>query len=321
MVSSTFTTALKAVTDDALEELKSKNPNQTLRNILLYGRFEDFFDSLEDNIKHLLRDEKASYTEPVRQCYDTLFRELTQAFMRCRESIVGPEVLKDLRQVEINQAKPDSDFQLFARRCCLNVFELCLDEYLLIERFFFHTSTWSEHFDEGKLVSVGRYAEELEQMRLSHIKTLDAFLTPYLIKGDLDRICNLIYWLETTFLGSAETRQERIQRINANVLLRDHLWPLCDSLFIKAARDLERFKPSADDLRIGGVQSGTTGKSNTVPNIGTEIEIANDPKTPAPSVSTAYPTVKTAVRLLVLYNESTHERPASHLLLFSDQFL
>lgn len=93
-----------------------------------------------------------------------------------------------------------------------------------------------------------------------------------------------------------------INEASATFLLTKHLYPLCDSLFIEAAKALQRFRPSADDLKIGGAQlSGK--KISATKSDGTDVEIANDPQTPAHAVSTAYPTVKTAVRLLILYNE------------------
>jgi hypothetical protein len=312
MVQTAFTIALKAVTDDALEQLKSKNPNQTLRHILLNGKFEDFFDDLGPVIQHLLRNEKVAIPGSVVQYYETLSNELTQAYLRSRESLVSPEVLKDLRQTELvaKPGAPESDFQLFARRCVLNVFEFCLNEYTLVERFFYHDRTvWSERSDMVKWDTISRNAETMEQMRLSYINSLHAVLTPYLTKGDLDRICNLINWLETTYLGASETEEEHLHRRSAQFYLDKHLWPLCDSLFINTARELERFKPSLNDLKLGGA------KSNASQNVGNDIEISHPDQMTAPSVSTAYPTVKTAVRLLILYNESSHERPVSHPLL------
>lgn len=316
MVQSTFFTALKEVTDKALEQLKSDNLNETQSHVLLYGNFEDFFDALGSNIQHLLRDDKVPISGSVAQLYKTLSQELTQAFIRSRYSLVSPQVSKALRQTEIiaKPESPESDFQLFARRCVLNVFEFCLQEHALFLRFFLrdgHDRIWSQRAESVKLDTTNDNAVELDQIRKSYIDTLYAFLEKYL-KGDLIRVCNLITYLESTYLGYGESEEEYIHKLSATFLLSKHLWPLCDFSFIEAAKDLQRFRPSADDLKIGGTQSGGSKKSNANQNVDTNVEIAHDPRTPAASVSTAYPTVKTAVHLLILYNEGTHERNVSH---------
>jgi hypothetical protein len=98
-------------------------------------------------------------------------------------------------------------------------------------------------------------------------------------------------------------------------MLSEFLWPLSDSLFIKAASEFEHFKPSADDLKIGGLVPEESKKFDAVQKVDNNIQIANDPQTPAAPVSTAYPTVKTAVSLLVMYNDSMYDRPVSTFLI------
>ncbi|TGO66128.1 hypothetical protein BOTNAR_0067g00050 [Botryotinia narcissicola] len=158
------------------------------------------------------------------------------------------------------------------------------------------------------------YLEKLEESCLSHVNILHSFLTPYLSNGDLHRVCDLVTWLGDTFI-SAEAHEDESrdgQRLAAQVLLGVHLWPLADQLFIMEAKKLEHFKPSPEDLRIISPNAPKLSNEKSIPTSGLRVDTALKPLEESTSVesgvSNAFPTVKTAVSLLVLYNESMHER-------------
>jgi hypothetical protein len=333
MIQMAFTSAVKAVTDEVSKQLKAKDQSETAQYILLYGKYEDIVTSLGPQVERLLKT--AEYTFggkeahgsrhqrsrpcPYIQQYHSLFNQLAQAYIKCREP-VGPLVSKNLRQFASSEPKPEIDFQLFARRCVIHVFDVCHNELKLTDRFFFDGPLLTDYSDDIPLNAAANYAEQLEQNRLSHVKTLYTFLTPYLINGDLHRVCDLINWLESMYPVAtyknpdARDTQQNAHRSTALFLLSEHLWPLCDSLFIKAASEFQHYKPSVEDLTIGASPSEELKKSDVSQKVDADIEIAHDPQTPAHSVSTAYPTVKTAVRLLIMYNEhneSTYDRPVS----------
>lgn len=327
LIQMAFSSAMKDVSDDVAKQLKAKDQNETTQYILLYGKYESLAEGLEPQIKKLLssaeyafgRKEDKHSRSPYVQEYHELFRQILEAYLKGREP-VGPLVLKNLRQYANTEPKPDKDFQLFAHRCVQHVFDICRDEMQLIDKFFFNGPILTNYSNGESSVALGNYAEKLEENRLSHIKTLHTFLIPYLSNGDLHRICNLLNWLETTYLGSIDTEEERdssqnVHRSAAQCMLSEFLWPLSDSLFIKAASEFEHFKPSADDLKIGGLVPEESKKFDAVQKVDNNIQIANDPQTPAAPVSTAYPTVKTAVSLLVMYNDSMYDRPVSTFLI------
>jgi hypothetical protein len=143
---------------------------------------------------------------------------------------------------------------------------------------------------------------KLESNRLSHLKILHNFLTPYLSHGELHRICDVVNWLETMYLGSVEgdDDNESPQEHNAaaRTLLSEYLWPLSDALFIRAATEIEHFKPTSEDLKI----------SSKAPIKGTSD---NTQSTAGLVLTNAFPTVRTAVGLLVMYNDSMYDRPVS----------
>lgn len=313
----TFSSALREVLDNVSKELKSKDQNETTQYILLYGKYESIIENLGPQVEKLLttgefafgRNGDDTHRSSYVQQYHELYKQISEAYLKSRDP-VGPLVSKNLRLFSTNDPKPETDFQLFARRCVQYVFDICQNELKLVEKF----------FDGGPLLAAypessnasTNYAEKLEQNRLSHVKALHTFLTPYLSNGDLHRICDLVNWLETMYLAAAESNEEKdssqeAHKSAAQMLLSDHLWPLSDALFIKAASELEHFKPSPDDLKIGISEDSSKSSASQ------KVQIAHDAGIPAASVSTAYPTVKTAVGLLVMYNESMFDRPVSYL--------
>jgi hypothetical protein len=318
-----FSSAVKEVADDVSKKLKEKDHNETSQYILLYGNYEGILDSLGPQLERFLgtaeyafgtkldRHHRSPY---VRQYHET-FRQITEAWLKGREP-VALLVSKNLRLFTTTDPKPETDFQLFAHRCVQHVFDICQHEAKLTDKFFIDGPILAEYSGPEPWTVMANYSEKLEQNRLSHIKTLHTSLTTYLSNGDLHRICDLVNWLETTYMGPVDSEEDRdsaqhVHRFTAQVLLTEYLWPLSDALFIKAARELEFFKPSADDLKIGGLSSEESKQPNALQKVDTNIKVANDPPMPAVPISTAYPTVTTAVSLLVMYNDSVYDRPVS----------
>jgi hypothetical protein len=262
-----FSASIKEVSDDVAKQLKTKDLNETTQYILLYGKYDSLAESLEPQIKKLLCSAEYAFgrkgdtrsRSPYVSEYHELFRQITEAYLKGREH-VGPLVLKNLRHYSTREPKPEKDFQLFARRCVQYVFEICRNEMQLIDKFFFDGPILIDYSGGESSVVLGNYADKLEENRLSHVNTLHAFLIPYLSNGDLHRICDLQNWLETAYLGHIDNEEERISphnvhRPTAQFLLSKLLWPLSDTLFIKAASEFEHYKPSAVDLKFGGLAS------------------------------------------------------------------
>jgi hypothetical protein len=158
------------------------------------------------------------------------------------------------------------------------------------------------------------YAERLHDNALSHLVTLNTFLTPYLSHGDLQRICYLVNWLETTYISSGDEESDAGQTADgrrwiAQVLLSKYLWPTMDLLFIKAAGEIEQFKPSQEDLRFATKYIPLAGERKKSSTGQIAAEKSGDPDLQAPTALNAYPTVQTAVKLLVMYNEGSYDRP------------
>jgi len=322
-----FSSVLRDVFDDVSKQLKAKEHNETAEYILLYGKYEAIAEDLDSPLKTILRSREFSFgckgdeldqSSYIEQ-YHELYRQILDSFLKFREP-VGQVLLKNLKKFAAGDPKPDTEFNLFARHCVQHVLDLCHHELKLAEKFFAGGPILAEYPAQASWNAAGGYEEKLEQNRSVHIKSLHVFLTPYLSNGDLHRVCDLVNWLENIYLapleGSEDSDTPQEYRRAAHVLLNDHLWPLSDILFIKAAAEIEHFKPTADDLRITTDEMIKTKGSK---NDDLKVKIVGDSQTTAGStISSAYPTVKTAVGLLVMYNDSMYDRPVSSVVKISE---
>lgn len=327
IVQVTFSSSLKEVLEDVSKQLKAKDHSETAEYILMYGRYESVAEDLEPPLKAILnsgefalgqkgdKTNRASYIEQ----YHELYKQLVDAFLRCREP-VGQLLLKNLKQFAATEPKPEIDFNLFSRRCVQHVLDICYHELELAVKFFHHGPILAEYPELNLTSSSCNYVESLEQSRLSHVKSLHNFLTPYLSNGDLHRVCDLVNWLENKYLTSVEGGEENDSpqeyQSCVQVLLNDHLWPLSDTLFINAAIEIEHFKPSPNDLKISVFTAQPLVDETSKAKIGKSeelgVQIGQDTHEPVLTVANAYPTVKTAVRLLIMYNDNMYDRPVSH---------
>lgn len=316
-----FTTSLREVSDDVAKELKAKDHTETAEYILLYGKFENVEANLGSQIQRLLKSSEFAFGQkgddrPPRiyaDRYHELFGQLTEAYLRSRDS-VGILVTKNLKKY-IASDKPDTNFEHFARRCVQYILDLCHNEQNLVTQFFQDGPLLSDY---GTLVGWNKssdYAGKLEDNILSHLATLHTFLLPYLSNGDLNRVCSLVDWLETMYMSSAEGEMDHYQaqdgrRSIAQALLSKHLWKTLDELFLKAANDISQFKPSPDDLKVTSKITVITNKTSRPVVKKDDVEGESQGLDPRASVvSNAYPTVQTAVKLLVMYNEGVYDRP------------
>jgi hypothetical protein len=310
-----LTTALKEVSDDVSKQLRSKEHNETAEYVLLYGKYEKILEDLGPQLEKLLqspqfafgrvgdRTDRSAYIDQ----YHNLYNQIVVSYLKSREQ-VGPLVLKNLRKFAAADPKPEVDFESFARRSVQYVLDICYNEQTLVTKFFHGGPllvTWN------KVTTT--YAERLEGNILSHLAALNTFLAPYLSPGDLQRICKLVNWLETIHMTSSDEeaivddpRDDR--RWIAQALLSKYLWPSLDALFIKAAAEIEHFKPSQEDLRFATKHIPLAGERKKSATSQNPIEKSEDPDTETPTVLNAYPTVRTAVKLLVMYNEGSYDR-------------
>lgn len=300
-----FSSALKGVTDDVNKQLKTKEVTETTEYILLYGRYETVISELGSPLETILKTSEFAFNDTKHQSpyipqWQELWKQLADAYIKSREP-VGPLVLKNLRKFTTSDPKPEADFKSFARRCVQYIFDICHNELNLQEKTFQDGPHWNKSPE---------LLEKLEQNRLSHVTTLSTLLTPYLSNGDLTRICTLTGWLEAVYLAPGDVdmdsdRSKEVGKLTAHVLLDKHLWPLSDSLFLKAAAEMEHYKPTPDDLKLKNRPASPVDEKKPAD------ENKDSPAFASPAMSSAFPTVRTAVKLLIMYNDAVYDRPVS----------
>ncbi|CAL3971672.1 unnamed protein product [Diplocarpon coronariae] len=326
LVQTAFSSALHEVSDGVSKELKAKEHNETSEYILLYGKYETVYENLGFSVQKLLKSAEFAFGQqgddnppsPYFHPYHALYTQLIDAFLKSREP-VGTLVTKNLKKFAAKE-KADTDFESFARLCVQHVLDICHNEQKLVTKFFQGGPLLADYQPlEGYTKNI-EYAGRLENNILSHLETLHLFLLPYLSNGDLQRICDLVNWLETMCMSSNyedldSDQLEDGRRSIAQALLSKYLWKSLDALFLKAATEIEHFKPTPEDLRV-------TAKAKIITNETTKVADIDGPGgiqvhgTHAPLVSNSYPTVKTAVKLLVMYNEGVYDRPRTSDVLY-----
>jgi hypothetical protein len=318
LVQIAFTSALKEVSDEVSKQLRSKEHNETAEYVLLYGKYETILENLGPHLEKLFkspdfafgrvgeRTNRSAYADQ----YHNLYSQIVISYLKSREP-VGPLVLKNLRKFAASDPKPDVDFESFARRSVQYVLDICHNEQTLVTNFFDGGPLLADYQDLEAWSKSAEYAGRLEENILSHLAALNTFLSPYLNNGDLQRICKLVNWLETIYMPSADGEMDADhprddRRSIAQALLSKYLWTSLDSLFIKAAADIEHFKPSQEDLKFTTKHVPLAGERNKPTN---RQDVTEKPMEPEPTVLNAYPTVRIAVKLLVMYNEGSYDRP------------
>ena len=303
------------------KQLAAKDHNETTEYILLYGKYETAKEKLGDTVDKLLTTDDFAFGREGDQKnrsaygpqYHNLYSSLLEAYIKSRDPVV-PLVLKSLRKFAPKSSTlTEADLKVFARRCIQWVFDTCHNEISLVEKYFKDgplMTQYSEDLVDWK-VSID-YLKRLEQTCLSHIATLHSFLTPYLNKGDLHRLCDLVNWLETTYMGSPGDNENIAQDghiLAAQALLGIHLWPLLDQQFISAAAEFEHFRPSHEDLKVEVKRPTSSASKRSSFSLNHRRMSGMDQSIAAgPGVPNAYPTVQKAINLLIMYNDSMFDR-------------
>ncbi len=191
-----------------MKDLKAKEHNETAEYILLYGKYETVYENLGHSVQKLLKSADFAFgqkgddtaTGPYVHQYHELYNQLIDAFLKSREP-VGTLVLKNLRKIATKE-KPETDFEHFARLCVQHVLDICHNEQKLVTQFFQDGPLLADYQPLDAYSKSIEYAGKLENNILSHLETLHTFLLPYLSNGDLQRICDLVNWLETMYMAS-----------------------------------------------------------------------------------------------------------------------
>jgi hypothetical protein len=306
------------------KQLGEKDHSQTTEYALLYGKIEVIIQQLGLALAKLLTTADFAFSPqyegqvhraPYEQQYYQFFNDVLEEFVKVRQ-IVGTLVQKNLRKFTAIKPSPETEFEFFARNCVQYVLEICHNEVELANTIFLKGPLVKDYVPLGSMTTYGSYADKLDSNIKSLVTILFKFLEPYLSKGKLHQICDLLSWVDTMYMSS-EVDDDNNDRSNedlrrfAQFLLTEHLWPLADASFNRAIADLEHFRPSAGDLTTSAIGTDLTRvdedeKPNGGSNLGTNANNLTDHRAHTllgPGLANAYPTVKIAVNLLVMYKD------------------
>ncbi|RKF64391.1 Conserved oligomeric Golgi complex subunit 3 [Erysiphe neolycopersici] len=311
-----LSSVFKDVTDEVSKELRSKDHNETSEYMLLYGKYKAIQARLGSQVEELLKTENFVFGKkgdnvkisPYALRYHDLWGQVVDVYIKNREP-VATVVSKNLKKF-ISVEKLDTDFDASARRAINYVLDICHNEKALMMHYFQNGPILAEYKPlQGWTKSIN-YAAKLEENILSHLKTLHNIIYPLIVKDAPQRVYDIVNWLETICVTPTDddvdveiSRSDR--KMFGQAYLRKFLWKSMDDIFINAAAELEHYKPTADDLKIDRALTSKEAELPTSDRTPTKVfDFHHDTQ-----VSTAYPTVKIAIKLLVLYNDGFIDRP------------
>ncbi len=312
---------MKEVTDEVTKELRLKDHNETAEYILTHGRYETVYENLGPQVEKLLTTRDFAFGQvgsdeplgPQVSRFHEFYYQLVESYLKAREP-VAIIVSKNLKKYVTNE-KPDAEFDSFARLCIQHILDVCHNEQKLVTRFFHDGPLLADYGPIEGWNKSTQYGGRLEDNILSHLEPLNTTLVPYLSTGGVEKICGVVNWLETMYMtvsdGDLDDYSHTDKKPIAHAFLIRHLYKLLDNIFLKTAGEINQFKPSQEDLRLAINAAPLAGgkirpvTSNGQPN----DEKPQTPTTPRPLGSYTYPTVQTAIKLLVMYHEGTYDRP------------
>ncbi|CZR57537.1 related to conserved oligomeric Golgi complex component 3 [Phialocephala subalpina] len=328
IVQTAFSSAMKEVTDEVTKELRSKDHNETAEYILTHGRYETVYDNLGSQVEKLLTTREFAFGQagsdeplgPQVTRFHELYFQLIESYLRSREP-VAIVVSKNLKKYVTNE-KPETEFESFARLCIQHILDVCHNEQKLVTKFFHDGPLLADYGSLEGWNKSTQYGGRLEDNILSHLEPLNTTLVPYLSTGGVEKICGIVNWLETMYMSSSDGDLDDYSHNDkkpiAQAFLVRHLYKLLDSLFLKTAAEISQFKPTPEDLRLAINAAPLAGgkKKPMTSNGQPDDEKPPTPTAQGPASSYTYPTVQTAIKLLVMYHEGTYDRPRNSDVLY-----
>lgn len=275
--------------EKASSEISAKiaaSQSESARHALAYGRFEELITASYSLIPNIQKVVLSAYEQfgnakegPVFDIYSNTVKSLFQAYLAVRDRDLRPLIQQELDafRTEVKGTSAETASRNFVKQC----FERSYSEASLFTRIFAIDPQYST--DPNSLYTVLKsYHRSL--VNAINVVPLATNLQAVLQPSDLQTICSVVGWAMNEYLlleydeeqtGFAAHCRELTAR-----LLTEHLWVFTDAAFeAEIAKSISRPPVNPDTLTIGPVTSGVAS-------------------------SNAYPPVKRALELLVLFDQS-----------------
>jgi hypothetical protein len=259
--------------------------SESARHALAYGRFEEMLldsYSLIPNVQTVVRNAYDPYGQPLSSSphattYANTASNLFRSYYAARERDLKPIIQHDL---DVFRAEAKESVETAARNFVKQCFERADNEASLFQAIFSLDAHYSTDPDSAFVV--------LKSPRMvltgANVAPIASNLQAVLQGSDLRTVCNLVGWIMHEYL-LAEYDEEEMpltgrSRGLAARLLEEHLWAFADGLFeAEITKTITKAPVPQEALKIGPVTDGDIS-------------------------SNAFPHVKKALELLVLFDQS-----------------
>ncbi|KAL2131006.1 hypothetical protein VTI74DRAFT_5665 [Chaetomium olivicolor] len=258
--------------------------SESARHALAYGRFEEMVAesySLIPNVQTVVRSaydqDGQPSTTPNADIYANTANNLFHSYWAARERDLKPIIQHDL---DVFRAEAKDSIETASRNFVKQCFERSYNEASLFRSIFFIDAHYSTDSNSA-FVALKSQRTMLTGTNVAPIATQ---LQSVLQTSDLQTMCNLVGWIMNEYLLPEYDEDEtpfvgRCRELAAR-LLHEHLWTFTDAFFeTEIAKSITKAVVSPDSLKIGPVTNGDTA-------------------------SNAFPPVKRALELLVLFDQS-----------------
>jgi hypothetical protein len=259
--------------------------SESARHALAYGRFEEMvFESysLIPNIQAVVRsaydqDGQAS-SAPNADVYANTASALFHSYWAVRERDLKPIIQHDL---DAFRAEAKESIETAARNFVKQSFERSYNEASMFQKMF---SIEPHYSTDPKSAFTALKSHQRSVLTGTNVTPISSNLQPVLQSSDLQTICNLVGWITNEYLLPDYDEDEtpfvgRCRELAAR-LLAEHLWTFTDAFFeAEIVKSISKAVVPPEALKIGPVSNGDVA-------------------------SNAFPPVKRALELLVMFDQS-----------------
>jgi hypothetical protein len=280
-----FTSRLEKVSAEISKQLAATQ-SESARHALAYGRFEEMLSesySLIPNVKKVMLSAYDHVGNPRQGdlfgIYSNTASNLCQSYLTVRDRDLKPIAQHDLDMFKAETK--EASVETAARNFIKQNFERSYSEASLFSAVF---ALEVQYSNDANSVFATLKSVQRSLVNGVNIAPLASHLQAALQPTGLSTICNVVGWVTNEYLtfeqddeDTLETRHYR--EITARLLI-EHLWTFTDSGFeAEITKSITKAPIAPEQLKIGPVTNGV-------------------------SSSNAYPPVKQAVELLVMFDQA-----------------
>lgn len=283
-----FNNRLDQVSGELARQI-TNTQSESARHALAYGRFEEILMNSYSLIPNIQRVILGAYdqngqarTGPNVDIFANTANNLFHAYFAVRDRDLKPLTQHDLAtfHLECKESSIDTAARNYVKQC----FERSFSEATLFRKIFSIEAPYSLN-PKSAFAALNSHQRSL--VTGTNIAPIATNLQSKLQTCDLQTICNLVGWVTNEYLlvdyDEDETPFVAHCRELTSRLLAEHLWTFTDGFFdAEITKSITKAVVPPEALKLGGATSSTEGGAS----------------------SGAFPVVKRAIELLVLFDQS-----------------